>query len=148
MPVDPIIYTKDGLDVYVKPQAGHTYCMVCDVAKGVGGDYSAFVILDISQMPYKMVGKYRNNQISPLLYPSVLYRVGKEYNEAYVLIEINSSEQVAECIVKLKTRFLNHRIIDITEKLTETSYKPFQIANYNDPTIMIAEKAAEMILSS
>ena len=52
----------------------------------------------------------------------------------------NSSEQVAECIIKLKTRFLNHRIIDITEKLTETSYKPFQIANYNDPTIMIAEK--------
>ena len=49
-------------------------------------------------MPYKMVGKYRNNQISPLLYPSVLYRIGKEYNEAYVLIEINSSEQVAEIL--------------------------------------------------
>jgi hypothetical protein len=64
----------------------------------VGGDYSAFVILDITQMPYKMVGKYRNNQISPLLYPSVIYRVGKEYNEAYVLIEINSSEQVAEIL--------------------------------------------------
>jgi hypothetical protein len=45
-----------------------------------------------------MVGKYRNNQISPLLYPSVLYRIGKEYNEAYVLIEINSSEQVAEIL--------------------------------------------------
>jgi len=92
------MYQKDGLDIYEKVEKDHAYCIVADTAKGVGGDYSAFVILDISQMPYKMVGKYRNNQISPLLYPSVLYRIGKEYNEAYVLIEINSSEQVAEIL--------------------------------------------------
>jgi len=98
MSANPIIYQKDGLDIYEKVEKDHAYCIVADTAKGVGGDYSAFVILDINQMPYKMVGKYRNNQISPLLYPSVLYRVGKEYNEAYVLIEINSSEQVAEIL--------------------------------------------------
>ena len=98
MSASPIMYQKDGLDIYEKVEKNHAYCIVADTAKGVGGDYSAFVILDISQMPYKMVGKYRNNQISPLLYPSVLYRVGKEYNEAYVLIEINSSEQVAEIL--------------------------------------------------
>ena len=98
MSADPIIYQKDGLDIYEKVEKDHAYCIIADTAKGVGGDYSAFVILDISQMPYKMVGKYRNNQISPLLYPSVIYRVGKEYNEAYVLIEINSSEQVADIL--------------------------------------------------
>ena len=98
MSASPIMYQKDGLDIYEKVEKDHAYCIVADTAKGVGGDYSAFVILDITQMPYKMVGKYRNNQISPLLYPSVLYRVGKEYNEAYVLIEINSSEQVAEIL--------------------------------------------------
>lgn len=98
MSASPIMYQKDGLDIYEKVEKDHAYCIVADTAKGVGGDYSAFVILDITQMPYKMVGKYRNNQISPLLYPSVIYRVGKEYNEAYVLIEINSSEQVAEIL--------------------------------------------------
>ena len=98
MSASPIMYQKDGLDIYEKVEKDHAYCIVADTAKGVGGDYSAFVILDISQMPYKMVGKYRNNQISPLLYPSVLYRVGTEYNQAYVLIEINSSEQVAEIL--------------------------------------------------
>ena len=98
MSANPIIYQKDGLDIYEKVEKDHAYCIVADTAKGVGGDYSAFVIIDINQMPYKMVGKYRNNQISPLLYPSVLYRIGKEYNEAYVLIEINSSEQVAEIL--------------------------------------------------
>jgi len=98
MSAKPIMYQKDGLDIYEKVEKDHAYCIVADTAKGVGGDYSAFQIIDISQMPYKIVGKYRNNQISPLLYPSVLYRVGKEYNEAYVLIEINSSEQVAEIL--------------------------------------------------
>jgi hypothetical protein len=49
-------------------------------------------------MPYQLVGKYRNNEISPLLYPSIIYKAGKEYNNAYVLIEINSSEQVAEIL--------------------------------------------------
>ena len=98
MSAKPIMYQKDGLDIYEKVEKNHAYCIIADTAKGVGGDYSAFQIVDITQMPYKIVGKYRNNQISPLLYPSVLYRVGKEYNEAYVLIEINSSEQVAEIL--------------------------------------------------
>ena len=98
MSAKPIIYQKDGLDIYEKVEKDHAYCIIADTAKGVGGDYSAFQIIDITQMPYKIVGKYRNNEISPLLYPSVLYRVGKEYNEAYVLIEINSSEQVAEIL--------------------------------------------------
>ena len=98
MSASPILYQKDGLDIYENVEKDHAYCIIADTAKGVGGDYSAFVILDITQMPYKMVGKYRNNQISPLLYPSVIYRIGKEYNEAYVLIEINSSEQVAEIL--------------------------------------------------
>jgi hypothetical protein len=49
-------------------------------------------------MPYVMVGKYKNNTISPLLYPSVIYKIGKDYNDAYVLIEVNTSEQVAEIL--------------------------------------------------
>jgi hypothetical protein len=94
----PTIYSKDGLDVYESAQKDHTYVIVADTAKGVGGDYSAFQIIDATQMPYKLVGKYRDNKISPLLYPSVIYKVAKEFNEAYVLVEINTSEQVAEIL--------------------------------------------------
>jgi hypothetical protein len=71
---------------------------VVDTAKGVGGDYSAFVIIDVSEVPYKMVGKFRDNLISPLLYPSVIYRVATEFNNAYVLLETNFSEQVAHIL--------------------------------------------------
>jgi hypothetical protein len=94
----PTIYSKDGLDVYESAQKDHTYVIVADTAKGVGEDYSAFQIIDATQMPYKLVGKYRDNKISPLLYPSIIYKVAKEFNEAYVLVEINTSEQVAEIL--------------------------------------------------
>ena len=100
------IYSRDGLDVYEKPIRGnkitgekeHTYCIVADTAKGVGGDYSAFVVVDMTEIPYKLVAKYRDNKISPMLYPSVIRKVGMEYNMAYVLVEINSSEQVAQIL--------------------------------------------------
>jgi hypothetical protein len=98
MSANQIIHSKDGLDIYEKVEKDHSYVIVADTAKGVGADYSAFVILDITKMPYVMVGKYRNNEISPLLYPSIINKVGKEYNEAYVLIEINTSEQVADIL--------------------------------------------------
>ena len=94
----PMIYSKDGLDIYDKAEKDHSYVIVADTAKGVGGDFSAFAIIDCTSMPYKLVGKYRDNTISPLLYPSVIYKVGKEYNNAYVLVEINSSEQVADIL--------------------------------------------------
>lgn len=99
------IYSKDGLDVYEKPvrlsesgEKNHVYVLVADTSKGTEGDYSSFVIINISKMPWKVVAKYRDNKISPMLFPSVIYKAAKEYNEAYVLIEINVSEQVADIL--------------------------------------------------
>jgi len=92
------IYSKDGLDIYEKVEKNGAYALIADVAKGVGGDYSAFTVIRIDEMPYRQVGKFRDNQISPLLYPSIIYKVAKEYNEAWTLIEINTSEQVAEIL--------------------------------------------------
>lgn len=98
----PTIYSKDGLDIYeapVKPDPaigikGHSYVMTVDTAKGVGGDYSVFALIDVSVMPYRLVGKYRNNKIAPLLFPSVIYKTARDYNDAFILFEINATEQV------------------------------------------------------
>jgi hypothetical protein len=98
MSVDPILHSKDGLDVYARPQSKHAYVIVADIAKGVGGDYSAFQVIDITEAPYRIVAKYRDNKISPLLYPNVIYKVGKEYNDAFVLLEVNISDQVAHIL--------------------------------------------------
>ena len=90
----PYIYSKDNLDVYERPLVDRIYAMIVDVSKGVGGDYSAFTIIDITETPYKIVAKYKDNYISPLLYPNIIYKMGMEYNEANILIEGNIGEQV------------------------------------------------------
>ena len=86
--VDPI-KSNAGLDVYEKAQKGHEYIITVDVARGIGGDYSAFIVYDITTMPYRIVAKYRNNTIKPVLFPSVIFQVAKEYNMPYVLVEVN-----------------------------------------------------------
>jgi hypothetical protein len=88
----------DGFDIIEYPKPERIYCLIADVAKGVGGDYSAFSVIDITDLPYKQVAKYRDNNISPLLYPSVIYKAGMSYNQAFVLIETNVSEQVAHIL--------------------------------------------------
>jgi hypothetical protein len=92
----PFVYsTPDGLDILEKPIINHFYALVADTSEGVGGDFSAFVLIDITVYPFKLVAKYKNNKISPMLYPNVIHKVALEYNSAYVLIEINKSQEVA-----------------------------------------------------
>ncbi len=85
-----------GLDVYVDPQKGHEYVIAVDVARGVAKDYSAFVVIDITEFPHSVVAKYRNNEIKPMLFPSIIDEVGRSYNDAFVLCEVNDvGDQVA-----------------------------------------------------
>jgi hypothetical protein len=92
-------YSKDNLDIGVPPIKNHSYVIVADTSRGVGGDYSAFTVMDVTEIPYKMVAKYKNNKISPLLYPSVIHRVAKDYNDALILVEINDiGGQVADVL--------------------------------------------------
>jgi len=93
------IASKDGYDVWEKAQDGRSYFMACDVARGAGKDFSAFSVIDITDTPYRMVARYMNNQISPLLYPTVIAKVAQDYNEAHVLLEVNDiGGQVADTL--------------------------------------------------
>ena len=88
-----------GLDVYEAPKNKHDYVITVDVARGVGADYSAFVCVDITEFPHKVVAKYRNNEIKPMLFPNIIYEIAKNYNEAYILCEVNDiGDQVASII--------------------------------------------------
>ena len=99
MPFRNPIFSHEGLDVYQQPAENHTYVVVVDTSRGQGLDYSAFSVIDVSQMPYRQVAKYRNNEISPMLYPNAIYSIAKKYNEAFVLIEINDiGAQVADIL--------------------------------------------------
>ena len=96
---DSPVQKNAGLDIYEIPQKDHDYAMTVDVARGVGSDYSAFVVADITEFPHKIVAKYRNNEIKPMLFPSVIEEVGKNYNDAFVLCEVNDvGDQVASIL--------------------------------------------------
>ena len=95
---DPIQRNK-GLDVYEEPKPDHQYLMTVDVARGTGKDYSAFVVFDITSFPYKIVAKYRNNEIKPMLFPNIIDRIGKAYNKSFILVEVNDiGEQVSSML--------------------------------------------------
>jgi hypothetical protein len=88
-----------GMDVYEEPISKHDYVVTVDVARGVEKDYSAFVVVDITEFPHKVVAKYRNNDIKPMLFPSIIYDIAKSYNEAFILCEVNDvGDQVAAII--------------------------------------------------
>ena len=98
-PTPYVFTTDDGLDILEEPQKDHQYVVIVDTSRGVGGDYSAFTVTDVSSVPYRVVGKYRNNIISPLLYPDIIHKVAKDFNNAYVLIEINDiGQQIADIL--------------------------------------------------
>ena len=95
---DPIKSNK-GLDIYQEPIDERSYILTVDVARGVESDYSAFIVFDITEFPWRVVGKYRNNQIKPMLFPNIIEEVANAYNKAYVLVEVNDiGEQVANIL--------------------------------------------------
>ena len=91
--VSPLADMGD-VKVYEEPKKNHDYIMTVDVAKGRGQDYSTFNIIDISTNPFKQVACYRNNMISPILFPDIIHKWAKRYNEAYAIIESNDAGSV------------------------------------------------------
>jgi hypothetical protein len=91
--VDPMYY-KENISIYKEPQAGHEYVMMVDVAKGRGQDYSTFNIIDVTTQPFEQVAVYRDNTLSPMLFPDIIYKYAKTFNEAYVVIESNDQGAV------------------------------------------------------
>ena len=85
-----------------RQQKDRTYVMTADVSRGTKNDYSAFCVIDVTELPYKIVAKYRDNEVKPLLFPQKIYEVARAYNQAFVLIEVNDiGEQVASVLCSL-----------------------------------------------
>jgi hypothetical protein len=86
---DKPVKTSAGLDVYEDVRGDHDYIITVDVARGVEKDYSAFAVIDITTFPHKVVAKYRNNQIKHMLFPNIINEVARNYNNAFILCEVN-----------------------------------------------------------
>ena len=96
---DEPLHTSGGLKIYERPQEKHEYLMTVDVSRGVNNDYSAFILYDITTVPYKIVGIYRNNEVKPMVFPNIINQISVQYNQAYVLCEVNDiGDQVASIL--------------------------------------------------
>lgn len=94
---DTPVSSNDSLDVYMEPKPKHTYLITVDTSEGISKDYHAFIVFDVTSIPYRIAAKYKNNELKPMLFADVIYRVATAYNQAYVLFEIASvGEQVAK----------------------------------------------------
>ena len=95
----PPIYESDNLEVFQKPERGHSYVISVDVSRGAHRDFSAFSVIDVTELPYKVVATYKDNTISTMEFPHLIYNTVKQYNDAYVLIEVNDlGEEVANIL--------------------------------------------------
>tara|TARA_B100001250_G_scaffold275988_1_gene238447 strand:- start:1248 stop:2900 length:1653 start_codon:yes stop_codon:yes gene_type:complete len=99
MPYDDPIQQNRGLAVYNKVEEEKNYIVTVDVSRGVGNDYSAFCVMDTTTVPYTLVARYKNNEIKPIIFPNIVVDIAKNYNNAYILCEVNDiGGQVADII--------------------------------------------------
>ena len=93
------LHKADSVKIFKEPQPNHIYTIGVDTSRGIGNDYSAFVVIDCSIVPYQVVATFRNNTISPMLYPNVILQAARKYNNAFCIIEINDiGQQVADIL--------------------------------------------------
>lgn len=100
----PLKMTEDWAvyeDPSLKENKKNVYVILTDTSRGIGGDYNAFVVFNVTELPYKIAARYKNNTISPLIFPNVIHQFARMYNDAYVGIEINDNgQQVADILFR------------------------------------------------
>lgn len=96
---NPMKKSPEGLKVYSDPIKDRLYSLVVDTSRGKGLDYSAFIVVDVTEVPYRTVATFRNNNIASMLYPTVVLQTARFYNQALTLIETNDvGQQVADIL--------------------------------------------------
>jgi len=87
------IAEEEGWKVYEHPKDEHAYVICVDPARGIGGDASAFWVIDVTTVPYTGVAVYHSHTVAPIIYPNIIYNAAVRYNHAFVLVEINDNGQ-------------------------------------------------------
>jgi hypothetical protein len=118
IPMNVPIVETEYLRVFKKPERNSVYILVVDVARGKELDYSAFTVIDITNLPYEMVARYKDNTISSMLYPNVIEKTAKEYNNCHVLVEVNDAGGEVANILTYELEYENVLMSDPKGKIT------------------------------
>lgn len=85
---------RDKVCIYAMPEENHQYIMTVDVSKGRGQDFSTFTIMDVTSTPFKQVATFKDNVMSPLIFPDIIIKYAKLYNMAWIIVENNDAGAV------------------------------------------------------
>jgi hypothetical protein len=117
-PVKPI-QSSDSLHIYAKPEKGQRYIIVCDPSRGVGNDDSAFIVFNVTEFPITIAATYYDANVSPIVLPTILERLGYTYNDASILVEINDNGQQVADILWRDLEYEETLIIETRKKKRE-----------------------------
>jgi len=126
-PIIKPIEETENIKIYEKPIPGHAYISIVDTARGVEGDYSVIITLDVTEIPYKVVCVYRDNSISPYAFPQIIYQIATEYNESYVLAELNDAGGEVANILYRTYEYVNMFFSTRKEELSHSNGKTKEI---------------------
>jgi hypothetical protein len=104
---DPKIATTEGLMIYKEPEKDHIYTITVDTSRAIGLDYHAFIVLDVTKMPYQLVARFRNNTMPVMLLPNMIVTVAQRYNDAHLLVEMNDTGQQVSDIIHEELEYDN-----------------------------------------
>lgn len=85
----PLISRDDHVRIFKPPMKDHQYVITVDTSHGAQLDDSAFIVTDVTQIPYEQVAVFNDNEMPVLQYPALIHATAMYYNEAFVLVEVN-----------------------------------------------------------
>jgi hypothetical protein len=121
-----------GLWIWEEPVPGHYYIMGGDTSTGRAADYSTLEIIDINTS--RQVAEWRARVPHNFLYPIYL-KIAKYYNDAFIVTETNSTEEVVNKLIDGGYDNVYHR--EHGRKLvpgwyTDTRTRPLLVSNLQD----------------
>lgn len=87
------IFENNVFRIYERPKKNRRYVLALDFSRGTMGDYHAGQMIDVTEFPYRQVAVLHNNEIQPIVLPNYIHPFAKEYNEAFIIGEINDNGQ-------------------------------------------------------
>lgn len=86
---DPVMEGETGYREYEPPDPTRSYLCCVDTSSGQGMDYSAFAIVDVTTLPYRVVATYANNRVGTMEFPPIIMEYAKRFFYPWMLVEVN-----------------------------------------------------------
>jgi len=112
----------DKFRMYEDVMPNHRYILTADCSHGKELDFSAASIIDVTAMPYRVVGVYHSNDIPAELYPNIIKQLASYYNQAFCLVENND---IGSLVLKILLDDLEYENVFYTN--SNESYKQTEV---------------------